>query len=261
MASVLSVALLALFAIDLVTGYLSYVSYEPGLGSNGLTGGGLDRHLVGWSWPTNPVWLHAVVQGAHVVAGVVAVPIVAAKLWTVIPKLYEWPPARTPAHALERLMVALLVGSTLFLLLTGLYDIAYWYQAFGPFGLPRFSFVKAHYYAAYVFTGALAGHVLIKGPTLTRALRSRSLLRQLADTRPEPPQEGTSAPLAPAAPTVSRRAFLGAVGAASVALGLSVLGETIGGPLRRTALLAPRGRVPGDGPNGFPINKIGRAHV
>jgi hypothetical protein len=120
MASVLSLGLLALFAIDIVTGYLSYVSYQPNLGTNGVTGGGLDRHLPGWQWPTSPVWLHAVVQGSHVVAGIVAVPIVAAKLWTVIPKLYEWP----PAHALERLMVALLMGSTIFLLFTGLYDIA-----------------------------------------------------------------------------------------------------------------------------------------
>jgi DMSO/TMAO reductase YedYZ molybdopterin-dependent catalytic subunit len=259
MASVLSVFLLVLFAIDLATGYLSYASYQPQLGANGLTGGGLDRHLFGWTWPTDPVWLHAVVQGSHVVAGIVAMPIVAAKLWTVIPKLYEWPPARSPAHALERLMVALLVGSTIFLLLTGLWDIGYWYQAFGPFGLPHFSFVKAHYYAAYVFCGALGGHVLIKGPTLVRALRARGLVaplrEDLAHTIAEAAAEGTSAPTAPAAATVSRRGFLGAVGAASLVLGLSILGETVGGPLRRTALLAPRGREPGNGPNGFPINK------
>ena len=259
LASVLSLALLVLFALEIVTGYLSYVSYQPNLGTNGLTGGGLDRHLLGWQWPTSPLYLHAVVQGTHVVAGLLAVPIVAAKLWAVIPKLYEWPPARTPAHGLERLMAALLVGSTIFLLFTGLYDIGYWYDAFAPFGLPRFSFVKAHYYAAYVFVGAIAGHVLIKGPVLVTALRARGLAGPLRDdvarTRPEPPEEGTSAPVAPAAATVSRRGFLAAVGASSLVLGLSVLGETVGGPLRRTALLAPRGREPGGGPNGFQINK------
>jgi DMSO/TMAO reductase YedYZ molybdopterin-dependent catalytic subunit len=259
MASVLSVGLLVLFTTELVTGYLSYASYQPNLGANALTGGGLDRHLFGWTWPTSPVWLHALVQGTHVVAGLVAVPVVAAKLWAVIPKLYEWPPARSPAQALERLMVALLVGSTIFLLFTGLYDIAYWYGAFGPFGLPAFSFVKAHYYAAWVFGGALTGHVLIKGPTMAAALRARGALRPLLDdvahTRPEPPQEGTSAPTAPARATISRRGFLGAVSAASLVLGLSVLGESTGGVLRRVALLAPRGRQPGDGPNGFPINK------
>lgn len=257
--SILSLALLALFAIEVVTGYLSYAAYQPELGANGLTGGGLDRHLFGWQWPTSPVWLHAVVQGAHVVTGIVAVPIVAAKLWAVIPMLYAWPPVRSPAHALERMMIALLVGSTIFLLFTGLYDIAYWYGAFGPFGLPRFSFVKAHYYAAYVFVGAIAGHILIKGPTLAAALRARGELRPLLDdvahTRPEPPAAGTSAPTAPGTATVSRRGFLGAVGAGSLVLGLSVLGETTGGPLRTIALLAPRGREPGGGPNGFAINK------
>ncbi len=259
MASVLSTALVVLFSIDIVTGYLSYVSYQPTLGANSLTGGGLDRLILGWEWPTRPVWLHAVTQGAHVVSGVVAIPIVAAKLWTVIPRLYAWPPLRSPAHALERLTVALLVGSTVFLLLTGVWDIAYWYGSFAPFGLAGFSFIKAHYYAAFVFTGALVGHVLIKAPTFATALRDRGALRPLLDdvahTAPEPSRPGTSAPVAPGPAGVSRRGFLGAVGAASLVLGLSVVGEATGGALRSVALLAPRDRDPGPGPNGFAINK------
>ena len=60
---------------------------------------------------------------------------------------------------------------------------------------------------------------------------------------------------APAAPTISRRGLLGFVGAGSALLLLANVGETIGGPLRRLSLLAPRSGDPGPGPNGFQVNK------
>ena len=65
----------------------------------------------------------------------------------------------------------------------------------------------------------------------------------LARTRPEPRDEhgGLVAP-APAAPTISRRGLFAFVGAGSLALLLANVGETIGGPLRRLSLLAPRRR-------------------
>ncbi|HEY2636691.1 MAG TPA: hypothetical protein VGI54_04825, partial [Solirubrobacteraceae bacterium] len=199
----LSLALLVLFGVDLVTGYLSYVAYQPGLGDNALTGGGLDRHLFHWTWPTSPAWLYGVTQGLHILAGAMAVPVLAAKLWAVMPKFYKWPPVRSPAEGLERLTLGLLVGSSIFLLLTGLWNISYWYAGFG------FSFVAAHFYAAWVFLGALLAHVAIKLPEVRRALRERGALRPLRDdlahTRPEPPREGPSAPTAPRAPTVTRR--------------------------------------------------------
>jgi DMSO/TMAO reductase YedYZ molybdopterin-dependent catalytic subunit len=54
---------------------------------------------------------------------------------------------------------------------------------------------------------------------------------------------------------MSRRGALGLVTAGSLALlGLSV-GQSIGGPLRSTALLAPRGQDSGDGPADLPVNK------
>jgi DMSO/TMAO reductase YedYZ molybdopterin-dependent catalytic subunit len=59
----------------------------------------------------------------------------------------------------------------------------------------------------------------------------------------------------PAKPTISRRGALGLVGAGSLTLLAVTIGQSIGGPFRRTALLAPRGTDPGDGPNGFQINK------
>jgi DMSO/TMAO reductase YedYZ molybdopterin-dependent catalytic subunit len=55
--------------------------------------------------------------------------------------------------------------------------------------------------------------------------------------------------IAPDAPVLSRRALLAAVGGGSAALLVANAGESIGGPLRRVAFLAPRR----DG--GFPVNK------
>jgi DMSO/TMAO reductase YedYZ molybdopterin-dependent catalytic subunit len=45
------------------------------------------------------------------------------------------------------------------------------------------------------------------------------------------------------------------VGAASAGLALMTAGQVVGGPLADLAVLAPRGRGRGDGPNDFPINK------
>jgi DMSO/TMAO reductase YedYZ molybdopterin-dependent catalytic subunit len=258
LASVLSVALLVLFGLAAITGYLSNVAYQPGLGTNSVTGGGLDRHLFGWTWPTSPAWLYAFTQGIHVVAGVAAIPILAAKLWAVIPKFYKWPPVRTPAEALERLSIALLVGSSIFLLITGVLNIAYWYQAF-----LGFSFVPAHFYAAFVFVGALLAHLVLKLPVMVQAFRERGVLRPLledtANTKPEPFREDTSAPLEPAAPTISRRGLLGVVAAASGAFVVLLGGESIGGWARRVSLLAPRSESPGADDGGFQVNKTAAA--
>jgi DMSO/TMAO reductase YedYZ molybdopterin-dependent catalytic subunit len=257
LASALSVGLLALFGADLVTGYLSAVAYQPALGQNDLFGGGLDRHLLGWTWPTHPAWLYGATQGVHVVAGAMAVPVLAAKLWAVMPKLYKVPPVRSPAEALERGSLGLLVGSSIFLLVSGLWDIAYWYAGLG------FNFVTAHYYAAWVFAGSFAAHVVLKMPVIVRAFRDRGVLRPLRDdlhgTHPEPYAPDTSAPLAPGPPTVTRRGALALAGGAAVAVGALLVGEGFGGGARATALLAPRGRQSEPGPGGFPVNKTARA--
>ena len=253
LASVLSVGLAVLFGVELVTGYLSHAAYQPQLGANDLTGGGLDQQLFGWAWPTSPAWLYLANQGLHVVAGVALIPIVAAKLWAVMPKFYKWPPVRSPADALERLSLGLLVGSTLFLLFSGVWNIAYWYSAFRGF-----DFVAAHYYAAWVFLGSLLAHVIIKFPVMVRAFREhglRPLGQSLADTIPEPADPQTSAPLAPATPALSRRGLLGLVGATSAGFALLLAGQSIGGVTRGISLFAPRRQDPGGGPNGFQVNK------
>jgi DMSO/TMAO reductase YedYZ molybdopterin-dependent catalytic subunit len=256
LASVLSSALLPLIAVCAVTGFLSHLAYQPHLGSNAIFNGpgpGNGFDVYGLDWPTSPVWLYAATQGLHVISGVMAVPLLLAKLWAVIPKLFENPPVLSVAHGLERLSLVLLVGGGLFTFATGVINIQLWY----PFGFP---FVPAHYYGAIVFLAALAFHVGLKLPLMLRAFREQGIVRPLREgldeTRPEPGLPGvvTSAPARPAAPTVSRRALLGGVGAASLGLGAMVTGQVVGGPLRELALLAPRGRV-GPGPNGFPVNK------
>ena len=118
----------------------------------------------------------------------------------------------------------------------------------------------AHYYGAWVFLAALTIHVAIKLPVMIRAWRGRGVLAPLrADlehTLAEPFEPGSLAPPQPAAPTISRRGLLGLVGSASAGLLVVTVGQSAGGPLRRLALLAPRGQgIVDDGPNGFAVNK------
>jgi len=255
--SILGAALLITIPVIAITGLLSNDAYDPRLGDNALGRhlGPLDFYL--FPWPTHPSWLYALTQGLHVTVGLATVPILLAKLWSVIPRLFEWPATRSPAHALERLSLALLVGGALFEFATGILDIQVWY----PFG---FFFTDAHYYGAWVFIAALTLHVALKLPTMRRALlTSRALapLRaDLAHTVPEPagPVASDLIPLASAAPTISRRALLGTVGAGSALLLVQGAGQAIGGPLRPLAFLAPRGRSE-PGPNGFQVNRTAAA--
>jgi DMSO/TMAO reductase YedYZ molybdopterin-dependent catalytic subunit len=242
--------LLVLVTIVAVTGFLSHAAYQPGLPGNRLFSPALP---LTFTWPSGWRWLYAVNQGLHVNVGLVAIPFLLAKLWSVIPRLFAWPPVASPAQAIERLSIALLVSSAVFQFVTGVLNIQYWY-AFG------FGFVTAHYYGAVVFVASLALHVVVKSPVILRAYRERGILQPLRDdlraTRPEPGDEhgGLVAP-APSAPTLSRRGLFAVVGAGSLALLLANVGETIGGPLRRLSLLAPRRQVIGSGPNDFQVNK------
>jgi hypothetical protein len=54
------------------------------------------------------------------------------KLWSVAPKLFEWPPVKSPAQALERLSILLIVGSILFLMVTGAMNVQYDYAWGSP---------------------------------------------------------------------------------------------------------------------------------
>jgi DMSO/TMAO reductase YedYZ molybdopterin-dependent catalytic subunit len=250
--SFLGTLLLPLIVIVAVTGLISDGAYQPGLGLNSPFDryGALDVliHLPA----SSPPWVYALTQALHITVGLVAIPLLLAKLWSVIPRLFVWPPARGLGHLIERASLLLLVGGALFEFATGVLNM----QVFYPW---HFNFVREHYYGAWVFIAALTAHLLVKLPTVVRSFRELGFLRPLRDdllhTRAEPARPGGLVPVAATAPTISRRGLLGLVGGASAALLLVNLGESVGGPLRRLALLAPRGRVFGTGPNDFQVNK------
>jgi DMSO/TMAO reductase YedYZ molybdopterin-dependent catalytic subunit len=236
-----------------LTGFLSHAAYQPDLAYNAIVPRANDLDLLIFTWPTRPSWLYAATQGFHVTAGITVIPLLLAKLWSVIPRLFTWPPIRNPAHALERLSLLGLVGGALFEVATGVLNSQLYY----PFG---FNFVVAHYYGAWVFLLSLFLHVGIKVPAMRRAFRERGVLsplsQSLAETVPEPYEPGGLAAPEPDEPSVSRRGLFGLVGAASAALFLTTSGQAIGGPLRPLALLATRGAgSEGGGPTGFPVNK------
>lgn len=251
--SVFGAVLLIGLPIMILTGLLSYMAYQPQFPGNAFPHKVYGLRLPYFDWPTNPSWLYRLNQGLHVGLGLALVPIVLAKLWSVIPKLFVWPPARSAAQLLERASLALLVGSILFELATGVLNIQYDY-VFG------FSFYTAHYYGAWVFIAAFVLHVGLKLPTMRRSLKSRRLRDELrvslADTVPEPPDEHGLVAEDPSDPTISRRGVLAVVGGASLAVTAVTLGQTVG--WRPTALLSARGQSYGDGPNDFQVNRTAR---
>jgi DMSO/TMAO reductase YedYZ molybdopterin-dependent catalytic subunit len=252
---VLGAVLLVGLPVVIVTGLLSWNAYGPQLGQARPADVGW-LHLPIFDWPTDPSWLYRLSQGLHVGLGLVLVPVVLAKLWSVVPLLFVWPPVRSPAQLLERITLLMLVGGILFEIVTGLLNIQYDY-VFG------FSFYTAHYYGAWVFIAGFVAHVVIKAPRMVASLRERSLLRELrtslADTHPEPPDPAGLVAVDPAPPTVTRRGALALVGGGSLMVLVLTAGQTVGGVTRSFALLLPRGRDSGDGPNDFPVNRTAAA--
>ncbi|MGW1559767.1 molybdopterin-dependent oxidoreductase [Streptomyces sp. NPDC002144] len=235
--SVLGLVLLGGITVLFVTGLLSYAAYNPDLSPvNDKTPG---KGLLGFylfAWPTDPHWLYRLTQGVHVTLGITLIPVLLAKLWSVVPKLFTLPPARSVAHALERISLLLLVGGGLFEFVTGVLNVQLDYLFPG-------SFYPLHFYGAWIFFAAFAVHAVLKTPA---ALRN---LRQLKEERSE-----LTSP-APDPPTVTRRGALGLVGGGSLLLLATTVGQDFDG-LRWTALFAPHGRRdPGTGPGGFQINK------
>lgn len=107
LAALVGSALGVAFALCFATGLLSHLIQEP----------------PGWfDWVSRPAGLYRITQGLHVVTGFVSIPLLLAKLWIVVPKLIEWPPARSVAQAFERLSLLPLVGGGLFLVVSGTLD-------------------------------------------------------------------------------------------------------------------------------------------
>jgi DMSO/TMAO reductase YedYZ molybdopterin-dependent catalytic subunit len=254
--SFLGTLLLPTMTIVALTGFISHWAYRPQLPGNATVNPSYDLPVLlqlPQSWPS---WDYAVTQGTHVTLGLMAIPLVAAKLWSVIPRLFAWPPVRNLAGVLERASMVLLVGSLMVELVTGTLAI----QDYTPLHL---QFYPVHYYGAWVFGAMFVLHACVKLPVVRRAYRERGALaplrESLQNTTPEPPEAGALAPVDPASPTLSRRGLLAMVGGASLTIFVVQAGQSIGGPVRRLALLAPRGRVFGTGPNAFQVNHTAAA--
>jgi hypothetical protein len=192
----------------------------------------LIQHPPGWfGWPSRPVGLYRVTQGLHVATGLAAVPLLGAKLWSVYPRLFAWPPLRGIGHAAERAGVTVLVAAALFQLSSGVLNISRWYAP-----MPFF-FTAGHYWVAWLVAGALIVHVGVELPIVRQALAHR---------RPD-----RSAPGA-----ITRRGLLTAVAGGAGLITVSTVGQTVA-PLSRLSLLAPR--RPGTGPQRLPVNKSAAA--
>lgn len=200
----LGAALLTCF----LTGLFSHVLQDPPAW--------LHDHL-----PSRPANGYQITQGLHVISGIAAIPLLGAKLWAVYPKLFEWPPARSVLHALERLGIAVLVAAMLIELFTGLLNTLQWY-------VWPFPFRQTHFWVGWLATGGLLLHVAAKAPLIAAHWRrARPALAQ-------------------------RRAFLGAVTASVAVVTLTTAGQSVPW-LRRLDLFAPR--RPDIGPQGLPINR------
>jgi DMSO/TMAO reductase YedYZ molybdopterin-dependent catalytic subunit len=210
----LGLALGVLFSVCFVTGFLSH----------------LIQHPPGWfEWPSRPAGLYRVTQGLHVATGLASIPVLLAKLWTVYPRLWTWPPVRDVLHLVERISLFPLVAGSIFLLFTGVANIGLWY----PW---RFSFPAGHYSAAWITIGAMIVHVGAKWAIIRTELI------------PEP----RKLPHARIADRASRRHFLALVAGLAGGVTITTVGQTLR-PLNPLALLAPR--RPDVGPQGFPVNK------
>src|SRR5690348_11441784 len=165
----LGLALGVTFGIAFVTGVYSHLAQHP---------------PAWFTLPARPAGLYRVTQGLHVATGIASIPLLLAKLWVVLPKLFRWPPFTSVAHLVERLLLLPLVAGSLFLLFTGLANINLWY----PW---RFNFPIAHYWAAWITIGALLAHVGAKSAATRAALqptRARSAVADASVAQPRAEQ-------------------------------------------------------------------------
>ena len=221
------VALGIAFGICFLTGLWSHVQYDP----------------PGWlPIGPQPTQLYRVTQGLHVLTGIAAIPLLLVKLWSVFPRLFVRPPRGPRAlvvEALERASIAALVGSSIFMLASGLLNNAQWY----PWD---FSFRATHNAVAWVAIGSLLVHIAVKLPVIREALGAPI-------DAPEDDPDSTASDTEPESLT-RRTVMLGAF----VSSGLAVLltaGQTV--PfLRKISVFAVRD---GEGPQGLPVNRTAKA--
>lgn len=217
------------FAVCFVTGLFSHYQYHVTAAA---------------PIPAAPSWGYRLTQGVHVTTGLICIPLILVKLWSVYPKLFSWPPVKSLLHGLERLSILVLISTALLELVTGFLNILHWYP--WPWG-----FMSVHYWLAFIIIGSILLHVGVKLPVITRGLAT-----PLSES-PEPPQPPAS-PEPPKSPEqdaqaggISRRGVLlaGAAGAGLVTV--TTVGQTFT-PLQRISVLSAR--QPTKGPLGVAVN-------
>lgn len=224
-ASIVGIGLAVTFVVCFATGLFSHVIQNP------LRIGVLSQ-------PTAPASLYRVTQGVHIVAGSAAIPLLLVKLWTIYPRLFRLPPVESVAHAVERVLVAVLVAASIFMLATGVMSIAQWV----PW---EFRFRQTHFWTAWIAIGALVAHIGAKR-TITRHALSRQARTQMRAADVERAAAGK----------LTRRGLVASAFAAAGVVVLTTAGETFA-PLKDLALLAPR--RPDAGPQGLPVNRTAKA--
>ena len=118
-------------------------------------------------FPTWPANLYQLSQGIHITTGISLFPLIVAKLWTVYPRLFVWPPVHSVLELLGRLSIAVLIGAAVVEPVTGLLNTFQWY----PW---RFPFRSTHYALAWIVVGSTFVHVSAKLPEIVAHWRGGS---------------------------------------------------------------------------------------
>ncbi len=203
------------FGVCFLTGLISHYQYAP---------------LSAFAVPATPSWLYRLTQGIHVITGIASIPLLLVKLWSVVPRLFEWPPVRSVPHALERLSIAVLVSSALLEVFSGFANVLNWY----PW---PWSFLDVHHWLAWVVAGSVLLHLSVKLPLVKTGLAEPLPQRAV----PGRPVNG-----------ISRRGVLIATASGVGIVAATTVGQTVT-PLAPISWLAPR--RPRSGPQGVPINR------
>ena len=140
------------FVVCFLTGLYSHFLQDP---------------LAWMRFPTWPPNLYRVTQGLHVVTGIACIPLLLAKLWSVFPLLFAFPPFRTIGQALERVSIAVLISSSIVQLVTGVLNTYQWY----PF---PWAFRDVHYALTWMIIGSLLLHIAVQLPKIIRYWHDRT---------------------------------------------------------------------------------------
>ncbi|OIH94643.1 molybdopterin-binding protein [Curtobacterium sp. MCBA15_001] len=245
-------------------------------------------------FPTRPTQLYQFTQGLHITAGIAIIPLLLAKLNTVMPALAQDPPVRGVLHLLERLSIAVFVSAAIVQVGTGLVNTYQWY----PWPFP---FRQVHYALSYVLIGSLAIHIAAKLRIIARYWRARDAydadgrfvhdgsvgselpeygleargdsatyprgitgrVMRWADgaepsraSRPDDQPRADRQPRAGRRQRVARRGFFAGIAAATAGVVVLTVGQSsrLGEPFN---VFAPRQRH--RGPNDLPVNRTARA--